>query len=73
VFRPMRTSKTEVVSQDPLTVRFSIRDNEFAVPGAHGCGPLTRLVDHQFGVPAAPGTNSMELTTYVRLRSYGTP
>jgi hypothetical protein len=73
VFKPVRTGPTEVVSPDPLVLRFSIRDNEFAVPGAHGCGPLSKVVEHRFGVPAASGTNSLELTTYVSIRGYGKP
>ncbi len=73
VLKPVRTAPTEVVSQDPLVLRFSMRDNEFAVPGADGCGPLNRAVERRFGVPASTGVNDLELTTYVRLRSYGTP
>ena len=73
VFKPVRTAPTEVVSPEPLVLRFSMRDNEFAVPGADGCGPLTRLVERWAGVPAAAGTNTLALTTYVRIRGYGTP
>lgn len=73
VFKPVRTAGPEVISQNPLVLKFSMRDNEFAVPGVYGCGPWKRLVEHQFGVPAAGGTNTLELTTFVSIRGYGTP
>lgn len=73
VFKPVRTAPTEVVSQEPLVLKFSMRDDGFAVPGAYGCGHFTRLVEHRFGVPSAAGSNGLELTTYVRIRSYATP
>jgi hypothetical protein len=73
VFRPVRTAGPEVISQQPTILKFSMRDNEFAVPGVHNCGPLGRVVERRFGVPAAGGTNSLELTTFVSIRGYGTP
>lgn len=73
VLKPVRTAGPEVISREPLVLKFSMRDNEFAVPGAHGCGPLTRVLERRFGVPAAAGSNSLELTTYVSIRGYATP
>jgi len=73
VVKPVRTARTEVVSQEPLVLRFSMRDNEFAVPGADQCGPLSRVIERRFGVPAAAGANGLELTTFVSIRGYATP
>jgi hypothetical protein len=70
VFRPIRTAGTEVISTDPLVLRFAIADNAFAVPGLHGCGRFSHLLSHRLGVPAPAGTNTMTLTTYVGLRDY---
>ncbi|UQS27055.1 hypothetical protein L1857_31775 [Amycolatopsis thermalba] len=61
---------TEVVSTDPLTLRFATHDDTLAVPGTRNCGPLGRVVDHRLGLPAASGTNSYTQTTTVRLRDY---
>jgi hypothetical protein len=62
VFRPVRTG-----GPDPVTMR----DNEFAMPGAYRCGPLTRLLERRLGVPSAAGANDLQLSTVVGLRSYG--
>ncbi|MFE9746923.1 hypothetical protein ACFYOT_18635 [Saccharothrix saharensis] len=70
VFRPIRTSGPDRVSADPPVLRFTIEDNAFAVPSAHGCGGLDRLVDKRFGLPSPAGANSMRLTTLVGLKSY---
>lgn len=59
---------TEVVSTDPLTLKFATYDHELAVPATEHCGPLGQLVDRRLGLPAAPG--SYEQTTTVRLRDY---
>ncbi|MFJ8817115.1 hypothetical protein [Amycolatopsis thermoflava] len=61
---------TEVVSTDPLTLKFATYDHELAVPATENCGPLGRVVDHRLGLPAASGTNSYAQTTTVRLRDY---
>jgi len=73
VFKPIRTAGPEVISQRPTILKFSMRDNEFAVPGAHGCGPFKRVVERLYRVPSAAGKNSLELTTFVSIRGYGTP
>lgn len=69
-FRPIRTSGPDEVSADPPVLRFTIEDKEFAVPRARGCGGLDHFVNRRFGVPAAAGTNAIELDTLVGLRSY---
>jgi hypothetical protein len=69
VFRPLRTAGPEVISPNPRILKFSMRDNEFAVPRAYGCGPFNRLVEHWLGVPAPAGTNDLALTTYVSVRT----
>lgn len=73
VFKPVRTSGPEVLSQNPLVLKFSMRDNEFAVPRAYHCGPFERLLEHRLGVPAAAGSNDLTLTTYTGIRPYRTP
>jgi hypothetical protein len=69
VLRPLRTSGPDVVVPDPRVIRFTMRDNAFAVPRSYGCGPLGRLVERRLGVPAAAGSSAVDLTTYVRMRT----
>ncbi|MBP2330330.1 hypothetical protein JOF56_010715 [Kibdelosporangium banguiense] len=69
-FRPIRTSGPDVVSPNPTVLRFSIKDEQFAVPKARGCHAFDRLVNKRFGLPAASGTNRITFTTLVGLRSY---
>lgn len=64
------TKPTEVVSEDPLVVTFSVEDSAFAVPGTTRCGPLGGLLDHRLGLPAAPGASSIELDAYVGILGY---
>jgi hypothetical protein len=67
-FRPLRTEGPTIISENPRVMRFGMRDNEFSVPRAYGCGPLRQLVERRFGVPAATG-NELRLTTYVSVRT----
>lgn len=69
-FKPVRTSGPDMLSTNPPVLRFTIEDNEFAVPKARGCGAFDRLVNKRFGLPAAAGMNTMKLTTLVGLKSY---
>lgn len=69
-FEPIRTSGPDVISTNPPVLRFTIEDTEFAVPTAHGCGGLNRLVNRRFGLPAPSGANAITLTTLVGLKSY---
>jgi hypothetical protein len=66
VLKPVRTSGPDVISTDPPVLRFTIEDKAFAVPKAHGCGPLDRVVNKRFH--ASSGT--MALTTMVGLKNY---
>jgi hypothetical protein len=70
VFKPLRVAGPEVISQEPRVLKFSLRDNQFPMPGAHGCGALTRLVERRFAVPSAAGANDLSLTSYVGIRGY---
>jgi hypothetical protein len=69
-FKPIRTSGPDVISTNPTALRFTIEDKTFAVPRAHECGALNRLVDKRFGLPAPSGANRIALTTLVGLKSY---
>jgi hypothetical protein len=73
VFKPLRTSGPEVVSQNPPVRKFSMRDNEFPVPRAYHCDPFERLLEHRLGVPSPAGTNDLTLTTYAGIKAYPTP
>lgn len=55
------------VQDDPQVLKFAVADDSFAVPAASGCGPLNRLVDHRFGLPA---TGTLNLTVYFSVRTY---
>jgi hypothetical protein len=61
---------TEVVNQDPLTLRFASIDAQLALPAASECGHRTRLLNHRLGLPSPSGANVLTQTTYVRLRPY---
>ena len=55
------------VQQDPPVLKFAVRDDGFAVPAAHGCGPAGRLIDRRLGLPS---TGSLQLTVYFSVRTY---
>ena len=55
------------VQEDPQVLKFTVRDDSFAVPATHGCGPARRLVDRHFGLPS---TGTLELTVYFSIRTY---
>ncbi|WP_199440265.1 hypothetical protein [Umezawaea beigongshangensis] len=61
--------ETEVVSQDPPTLRFATVDEQLGFP-ASDCGRWTGLLDHRLGLPSPSGANVLEQTTHVQLRSY---
>ena len=58
------------VSQDPPIRRMDGTDTAFAVPRASGCGPLGRLIDQRFGLPAPSGTNTLALRIYYSYKTY---
>jgi hypothetical protein len=57
------------VPGQPQVLTFRVEDDDFAVPAAHGCGPLGGLVDHRFGLPA---TGTLGLDVYFSVRTYDT-
>jgi hypothetical protein len=61
---------TEVVSTDPLVLRFATVDAQLEMPAVSDCGPWTQLLDHRLGLPSPNGRNLLEQDTYVALRSY---
>lgn len=64
-----RQTPTEVVSTNPLVVRFSIADTAFTVPRSSGCGPFRRMIDKRLGLPSTEG-NSLVLHNRVGIRGY---
>ncbi|MFH8339448.1 hypothetical protein [Streptomyces sp. AM6-12] len=54
-FRMKRSGPSTWVSQDPPLIEFSAYDDTFTAPAAEHCGPLTPLVNHRLGLPAAGG------------------
>ncbi|WP_369785200.1 hypothetical protein [Saccharomonospora xinjiangensis] len=66
-----QTGPTEVVSNDPLVLRFATIDDQLAMPAVSGCGPWRRMLDHRLGLPSASGDNVLEQETYVAIRHYG--
>ncbi|WP_436492043.1 hypothetical protein [Actinokineospora sp. HUAS TT18] len=72
-FITQRTAPTEVVTTDPLVVKFAIADNTFTAPNASGCGPFDKMINQRFGLPSQAGESSLRLATRVGIRSYATP
>lgn len=70
VLKPVRTGGPDVISTDPPVLRFTIQDNEFAVPEARGCGGLDHLVNRRLRLPSPAGANTITLTTTVGLTGY---
>jgi hypothetical protein len=64
-----RVGATEVIPTDPPIRKFTLQDLAFAVPAAHGCGPLGPLVDHRFGLPSTAG-NSITLHAAYTYKTY---
>ncbi|WP_345037220.1 hypothetical protein [Streptomyces sannanensis] len=69
-FRMIQDGSTEWVSKNPPVLKFKAHDTAFAAPGAHGCGPLTHLVDQRLGLPAATGDNEISLNASYTFRTY---
>ncbi|MEC3980701.1 hypothetical protein [Amycolatopsis sp. H20-H5] len=59
-----------VVSDNPKTIKFSVYDEDLALPAARGCGPLAPLLNHWLGLPSPSGTVRFEEHTYVRYQQY---
>lgn len=70
VLKPVRISGPDVISTEPRVLGFTIRDDRFAVPKAHGCGRLEPFVNRRLGLPSPAGANTMTLDTVVGIRGY---
>ena len=57
-----------VLSKNPPTFHFGVVDPDLALPAAHGCGPLGKLVDRRLGLPSPSGENTFHQTTYVQYK-----
>ncbi|MFD3329642.1 hypothetical protein [Streptomyces sp. NPDC058701] len=64
------TVPTRVISKEPLVVAFGAQDAEFAAPGTHDCGPLSRTLDRALGLPSASGANTFDMDVRVAIRPY---
>ncbi|RSN12024.1 hypothetical protein DMC63_29270 [Streptomyces sp. WAC 05977] len=58
----------EVISRDPMTVKFGVVDTQLALPRTTGCGPLAQLADELLDLPSATGRNTFKLSTYVQFK-----
>jgi hypothetical protein len=68
--RPESRTNPVPVEGHPGVYFATIKDTRFAIPRAHGCGPLTSVIERRFGVPAAAGTNEITLPTYTSIKQY---
>ena len=59
-----------VVSQNPPVRRMDGTDDTFTVPRAHGCGPLDRLVDRRFALPAGAGSAHLAIRVTYSYKLY---
>lgn len=64
------TRETEVISQEPTVVSFSIADESFAAPRTSGCGRLGPVLDLLLRLPSPAGENGIALDAHVALRPY---
>jgi hypothetical protein len=70
VIRPKAPERPRPVDGHPDLRFTTMQDNRFVMPHAHGCGPLTSVVERRFGVPSAPGTSTITLPTYIFIKQY---
>ncbi|WP_197084781.1 hypothetical protein [Saccharothrix sp. ST-888] len=54
-FRLKRSGKSVWLSQNPPLIKFAAYADEFAVPAAKDCGPLSGLLNRRLGLPSASG------------------
>ncbi|GAA1130844.1 hypothetical protein [Kitasatospora arboriphila] len=64
-----RAGSSEWVSRNPPLIHFSAYDDGFAAPAPEGCGPLTGLLSHRLGLPAASG-NLLSYDASYTFRTY---
>ncbi|GLX21744.1 MULTISPECIES: hypothetical protein [Streptomyces] len=67
--RLKRVGRSERISKNPPVIKFSAADGSFAVPAAEGCGPLGKVLNDKFGLPAGTG-NSITLSALYTFRTY---
>jgi hypothetical protein len=70
VIRPMAEGAPGPVDGHPELRYTRMRDDRFVMPHAHGCGPLTSVVERRFGVPSTPGSSEITLPTYIFIKQY---
>lgn len=70
VIRPIADGRPAPVDQHPELRYTKMRDERFVMPHAHGCGPLTSVVERRFGVPSGPGSSEITLPTYIFIKQY---
>ncbi|WP_284347862.1 MULTISPECIES: hypothetical protein [unclassified Streptomyces] len=64
-----RDGDSEWVSKNPPVIKFVAYDDAFTAPAAEGCGPLGKLVNDRFGLPAAAG-NAITLNAQYTFKTY---
>jgi hypothetical protein len=65
-----QVGENELISANPLTVKFSVIDEQLALPAVAGCAPLNRQVNHRLGLPSPSGQDVFQQTSYVRFKPY---
>ena len=65
-----QVGENELISANPLTVKFSVIDEQLALPAVAGCAPPNRQVSHRLGLPSPSGQNVFQQTSYVRFKPY---
>jgi hypothetical protein len=68
--RPESRTDPVPVGDKPGVFLATIKDTRFAIPRSSGCGLFTSVVEHRFGLPAAPGRNEITLPTYTSIKQY---
>ncbi|MFB7663733.1 hypothetical protein ACFC1R_07225 [Kitasatospora sp. NPDC056138] len=54
-FQLKRSGKSVWLSQNPPLIKFAAYADEFAVPAAKNCGPLSGMLNRRLGLPSASG------------------
>ncbi len=58
----------EVISQNPMTVKFGVVDATLDLPRTTGCGRMSWLADQALGLPSGIGKNVFKQVTYVQFK-----
>ncbi|WP_018653142.1 hypothetical protein [Actinomadura flavalba] len=71
---PIQGEPPTPVQDEPPTLKTTVVDNAFSVPGSNGCGlglgPINALVNSYAGIPSAAGRNTAIFRQYVAFRTY---